>query len=129
MPFAVLYLDGADSKEASRVFYLTRNHFHPGQGAGHYEDPGDEAYEREPGMWHFVTSEGAGCFAADAPKTTFYRQDFPRRRVRQYFLAWLSALNQRFVLNQLAREVMQWCQDDDLDGAGEEAACVTSNSS
>jgi len=109
LPFATLYLDEVAQDEIARSLYKVRNFFHTGQGehGSDYdlslEHPSLLPYARN--QWFVFSMDGGAFIACDAPRTDFFRNVMPDHLDKQYFLLFLLALQQRFVLMMLSQEV------------------------
>lgn len=113
LPFAVVYLDEAginsSSEEVQELLYQLRRMFHSQQPL--YPVP-SELRPRAPhylpyarDQWFWFSLEGGGFLAVNAPDTDFFRQELPAHLDEQYFLTFLLALQQRFVLMDLSDDV------------------------
>lgn len=58
-------------------------------------------------QWFLLSLEGSAFVALDAPRTEFFRVNLPRHLGDEYFLLFLLALHQRFVLMGLSEQVAQ----------------------
>jgi hypothetical protein len=65
------------------------------------------------GMCHYFALEGGGFLAFDAPATEFFRLTLPAHLDQQYFLSYLLALHQRFVLMSFTQQVAEHARDKD----------------
>lgn len=109
LPFAALYIDGANEEEQRSLLYRVRKNFHSRQEIHPSADdlsfghPNLLQYVKE--QW-FVFSLDAGAFVAfDAPATHFFRAVMPDHLEKQYFLSFLLTLHQRFALMKLSNRV------------------------
>ena len=107
LPYASLFIDGCDSTRTGEMLFRLRNFFHANQDVHPAEQAADDPYALpySEGQWFFFSLNGGGFLARDAPATPFFRQTLPAHIAHQYFLLFLLALQQRFVLMMLSQEV------------------------
>ena len=107
LPYASLFVDGCEPGRAGEMLFRLRNFFHANQdvhpAAQTSDDP--QALPYSEGQWFFFSLNGGGFLARDAPSTPFFRQTLPAHIANQYFLLFLLALQQRFVLMKLSQDV------------------------
>lgn len=123
LPFTALFVDadGELSDDGKRmILYHVRLCF----GAGHKLYPPESelrpdhpylmAYAQN--MWFTFAQQAAGFVAFDAPSepSGFFRSDLPRRLRNRYFLLYLLALHQKFMLMHLSDQVSEsWLGGDE----------------
>jgi hypothetical protein len=107
LPYASLFVDGCEPERAGEMLFRLRNFFHATQDVHPALEPPDDAQALpySEGQWFFFSLNGGGFLARDAPATPFFRQTLPAHIAQQYFLLFLLALQQRFVLMKLSQEV------------------------
>ncbi len=110
LPYASLFVDGCRAEDMHTVRYRLRNFFHADQFVHPSADDGGAGLlPYAVNQWFFSSLNGGGFLAFDAPATEFFRVTLPGHIRAQYFLLFLLALEQRFVLMQLSQEVAeQW---------------------
>lgn len=110
LPYASLFVDGCPVDDMQTVRYRLRNFFHADQFVHPSGDDGGAGLlQYAADQWFFSSLNGGGFLAFDAPQTEFFRITLPGHIRAQYFLLFLLALEQRFVLMQLSQEVAeQW---------------------
>jgi hypothetical protein len=125
MPYVGLYVDGMPDEETrARLLYRVRNFLRSTQEirpseedlrlqeAGHLLPFGD-------GMWQVFSQEGGAFVACDAPRAidseddspanlAFFRRILPAQLREDYFLLFMLALQQQFVLRDLSEEVANY---------------------
>jgi len=124
MPYAVLNIDDIDEDVIPSTIYRIRNFFHEQQPL--YPAPEDLSLENEAllhyteNQWFFFSLDGGGFISFNAPETEFFRISLPDHLKKHYYLLFILALQQRFVLMALENEVaVHWPMDDDLENSGE----------
>ena len=107
LPYASLFVDGCEQARADEMLFRLRNFFHANQDVHPaVQTPDDpQALPYSEGQWFFFSLNGGGFLARNAPATPFFRQTLPAHIAHQYFLLFLLALQQRFVLMMLSQEV------------------------
>ena len=115
LPYAALFVDACRPDDVQMVRYRLRNFFHAEQFVHpSLDDDGTGLLPYAANQWFFSSLNGGGFLGFDVPPTEFFRATLPGHIRAQYFLLFLLALEQRFVLMQLSQEVAeQW------GGAGE----------
>jgi hypothetical protein len=122
LPFATLYVDDVPQEETAKLLYRVRNFFHVGQGehgSDHdlsLEHPSLLPYAQN--QWFVFSLEGGAFVACDAPRTDFFRNVMPSHLDNQYFLLFLLAVQQRFVLMMLSQEIATHWMPDTYGGTG-----------
>jgi hypothetical protein len=118
LPFSCLFIDGLADAEVPAALYRARNFFHHRQLVHPSRaDPGPEDsrildYARH--QWFFFSLNGGGFLACDAPSTPFFRETLPAHVTAKYFLLFLLALQQRFVLMRLSQQVAtEWVVNEE----------------
>ncbi len=116
LPFATLFVDEVPDGEDARLLYRVRNFFHYHQEI--FPAPEDLALDASAFLayaqrqWFVFSLDGGAFVACDAPQTPFFRRTLPGHIDRQYYLLFLLALHQRFVLMMLSDEVARsWLPD------------------
>jgi hypothetical protein len=128
IPFVALYVDGVAEEEGAAVVYRARNFFHGRQLLHAAPDdlrldgPGVLGYAHN--QWFTFSMNGGAFIAVDAPHTEFFRVTLPEHITDQYFVLFLLALVQRFVLMVISHEVARrWITaPDDSSPEGRAAA-------
>ena len=114
LPYAVVFFEGADAAwprekflyKLRRLFHASQTH-HPTAEQEAVAPPNFHPYLKD--QWFFVSLEGGGFAAADAPADEFFRHALPGHLEAEYFLLFVFALQQRFTLMALSADVAkQW---------------------
>ena len=108
LPYASLFIDGCRAEDVQAVRYRLRNFFHAEQFVHPSADDGGAGLlPYAVNQWFFSSLNGGGFVAFDAPATEFFRITLPGHIRAQYFLLFVLALEQRFVLMRLSQEVAE----------------------
>ncbi len=117
LPYASLFVDGAAPDAAPELLHRLRNFFHakqwihPSAHELRLDDGGLLPYAAN--QWFFCSLNGGGFLASNPPATEFFRTTLPKHIETQYFLLFLLALEQRFVLMMLSQQVShRWVAQD-----------------
>jgi hypothetical protein len=118
LPFAALFVEGTPETESGSLLFRMRNFFHSREELNTSEE---ELLLNHPsllpytgGQWFAFSLDGAAFLALNPPETQFFSQTLSSRLRDQYFLLFLLALHQRFVLMALSQEVAEhWLSDED----------------
>lgn len=123
IPFVVLCVNQLPSDQTPGLLYTTRNFFHSGQGlhpAG--EDLRADHHSLLPyaeRQWFTSSLDGGAFVGVDMPVTPFFQHTLMGHLRKQYFLLFVLAQHQRFVLINLSNQVSQhWLHSDDIVRAG-----------
>ena len=116
MPYAVLNIDEIEEDKIPQTIYRIRNFFHDQQplfpAAEDLSIEHDSLLHYTKNQWFFFSLDGGGFVSFNAPQTEFFRISLPDHLKKQYFLLFILALQQRFVLMSLESEVaVQWQMD------------------
>jgi hypothetical protein len=118
IPFAVLFVDDAPVEQDLELAYKVRNFFLPHQGKTPAPDdlrtdhPSLLTYDSR--QWFIFSLDGGAFLACDAPQRDFFRRTLPEHLRNQYFIIFLLALHQRFLLMSLSQQVSDhWLEADD----------------
>lgn len=117
LPYVRLYVDGVGQENSLELLHRVRNFFRSDQNLQPTQqdlDPNQPLllpYSDQ--QWFFFSLGGGGFLACDAPREEFFRATLPDHLRVHYFLLFLLALQQRFALMMLTREVAEkWIVPD-----------------
>lgn len=119
IPFVALGVNQLPIGDEPALLYKMRNFFHSGQG----QHPGLEDLRADhhsllpyaQRQWFTNSLDGGAFVGIDMPETPFFQQTLTDHLRHQYFLLFLLAQHQRFVLMDLSSQVSQhWLHRDDV---------------
>ena len=109
LPFATLFVDDLPQEGIPVLLYRVRNFFHSRQDilptADDLRLDHRAIWSYAEQQWFVFSLDGGAFVAANAPGSPFFRATLPSHLNTQYFLVFLLALLQRFVLMMLSQEV------------------------
>jgi hypothetical protein len=129
IPHVALFIDNCIAPRIADHVYRVRNFFHSQQDVHPTvadSQSEDALLPYAANQWFFFSLNGGGFLACNAPRTQFFRANLPQHLTNQYFIVFLLALMQRFVLMRLSRRVSREWVSSDADGEGRKAAAFAS---
>lgn len=111
----------ADSKDPTMALvYRSQNFFRSGQqvvpATGELDGTDDPYLEYSKDQFFYFSLDGGGFLAVNAPSTAFNRSNLPSHLEGAYFLLFLFAAHQHYVLSQLAKRIAEcWAGHDELE--------------
>lgn len=118
LPYSTLFLEDTPPEEIPIHVYQFRKMLHsrqtliPPKFEISLEHEALHAYVEN--QWFTFSLDGGGFIAFNAPDTYFFTTELPIHLMDQYFMVFIMALHQRFVLTRLADEVAKvWLAEDD----------------
>jgi hypothetical protein len=112
LPYVGLFLSGNVTRDQLQLlvyrirnFFHSRQEIHPSSEDVRLNHPAVLAYGEN--QWFLFSLEGGSFFAYDVPDKPFFHETLPDHLQNIYFLVFIIALHQKFVMNMLTNEVAQ----------------------
>ena len=111
--YSVVFLDAVREQDVARTLYQIRRAFPTDRvirpSAKDLDLTSDDLLCYAEDQWFSFSLDSSAFAAFDAPEHEFFRTVLPQHLRRQYFIPFLLALHQRFVLSSLSSQVAtQW---------------------
>jgi hypothetical protein len=127
LPFGSLFVDDVGPDAVPTLLYRMRNFYHSDQEI--HPNAADLAPDHASLLpyaeqqWFFFSLNGGGFLACNPPDTQFFKNTLPGHLSEHYYLLFLLAVEQRFMLTMLSQEVAEnWVGNDTADYESRAAA-------